>query len=242
MSKYIDMIGWKDTPHLSPPNISQDELEGATEGMLPHEIEARTTGMPSLGRGAVYPVAEERLFCEAFKIPEHWPRGWAMDVGWVRTAGLVGAYDEDNEKYYLTGEYYVGEAKPIEHVHGLKAMLPWPNLDGQIDPAAEHSNIKDGTKLKQEYEALGLRLVLANNAVAAGIHRCLTLMQGGQLSIFEHLTNLRTEKRLYRRNEKGKIIKENDHLMDCMRYLLNTPGAFKTRPIQRAHRAAKGEW
>lgn len=242
MSKYIDMIGWQDTPHLSPPNISEEDLASATEGMLPHEIEARTTGMPTLGSGAVYPVAEERIFCEAFKVPDHWARGWAMDVGWVRTAGLVGAYDEDADHYYLTAEYYVGEARPIEHVHGLKAMLPWPDLDGQIDPAAEHSNIKDGSKLKIEYEDLGLRLVLANNAVVAGITHVLTLMTGGQLSIFDTLTNLRREKRLYRRNEKGKIVKENDHLMDCMRYLLNTPGAFRTRPIQRAHRIAQGEW
>ncbi len=184
----------------------------------------------------------ERLFIEPIKIPEYWARGWAMDVGWNRTAGLVGAWDEDADHYYLTHEYYVGEAKPIEHAHGLRAMLPWRDLDGCIDPAAEHSNLKDGTKLKDDYEDLGLFLILANNAVADGIHTVLTLMQGGQLSIFSTLTNLRTEKRLYRRNEKGKIVKENDHLMDCMRYLLNTPGAFRTRPIQRAQRQTHGEW
>ena len=38
-----------------------------------------------------HPVAEERLFVEPFKIPDYWARGWSMDVGWNRTAGLVGA-------------------------------------------------------------------------------------------------------------------------------------------------------
>ena len=28
------------------------------------------------------------------------------------------------------------------------------------------------------------------------------------------------EFRLYRRNEKGKIVKVNDHLCDCLRYLI----------------------
>jgi hypothetical protein len=27
---------------------------------------------------------------------------------------------------------------------------------------------------------------------------------------------------MYRRDEKGRIVKENDHLMDCMRYLVRS--------------------
>jgi hypothetical protein len=40
----------------------------------------------------------------------------------------------------------------------------------------------------------------------------------GQLKIFNTMTNTRNEMRLYRRNDKGEIIKENDHLMDALRY------------------------
>jgi len=39
-----------------------------------------------------------------------------------------------------------------------------------------------------------------------------------QLRIFNTLTNWRKEVRLYRRDEKGNIIKRNDHLMDATRY------------------------
>lgn len=242
MSKYVDMIGWDDAPHLNPPHITPEELEDLERDMLPHQKQARRTGRPSLGAGAVYPVDEDTLFIDPFKIPDHYERGWAMDVGWRRTAALYGAHDTDTDIYYLTHEYYVGEAKPIIHAHGIKAMLPWPKLEGVIDPAAEHSNIKDGKKLKIEYEQLGLELALANNAVAAGIHRVLTLMQGGQLKVFNTLVYWRKELRLYRRNEKGKIIKENDHLMDDMRYLLNTPNIFCTRPVSRSRRGPGGEW
>jgi hypothetical protein len=34
--------------------------------------------------------------------------------------------------------------------------------------------------------------------------------------------NWLSEFRLYRRNEKGAVVKENDHLMDATRYLIRT--------------------
>lgn len=210
--------------------------------MLPHQKQARRTGRPALGAGAVYPVDEDNIFIEPFAIPEHWARAYAMDVGWNRTAALFGALDEDTGVHYLTHEYYVGEAQPIIHAHGIKSMLPWEKLEGAMDPAAEGSSQRDGEKLIDEYEDLGLVIRHAENAIHAGIHRVLTMMQGGQLKVFNTMAYWKTEFRLYRRDEKGKIVKKNDHLMDSTRYLLNTADLFTTRPIQRARRQARGEW
>ena len=236
------MIGWDDAPHLQPPHLTKQELDDIERDMLPHQRQARRTGRPSLGAGAIYPIEEDSIFVEPFKIPDHWARGWAMDVGWNRTAALWGALDEDSETYYLTHEYYVAEAKPVIHAHSIKAVHPWRKLIGAIDPASAGSNQRDGSKLMVEYEDLGLELMKANNAVSAGIHRCLVLMQSGQLKVFTSLEHWRKEFRLYRRNEKGKIIKENDHLMDDTRYLLNTDGLFTTRPQQVARTRTRGEW
>jgi len=38
--------------------------------------------------------------------------------------------------------------------------------------------------------------------------------------VFSTLQNWRAEYRIYRRSEKGEVIKENDHLMDDTRYLV----------------------
>lgn len=242
MSRYVDIIGWDDAPHLQEPFLTADERQEKIDSMAANERTPRTTGKPSLGAGAIYPVEEEKLLIDPFAIPDHWERGWAMDVGWNRTAALFGAKDPDSQIYYLTSEYYEGEARPVEHAHGIKAQLPWPGKTGCIDPAAENSSQRDGEKLKEEYESLGLDLINANNAVSAGIHHVLILMQSGQLKVFRTLVNWLTEFRLYRRDEKGKVVKKNDHLMDGMRYLLNTQGVFETRPIERARRRRGGEW
>lgn len=243
MTKYVDMIGHKDVPHLNPPIITVEAREELFADMLPHERQAREEGRPSLGSGAIYPVAESSLFIPPFAIPDWYEWGWAMDPGWNVTAGILGARNPDTDQHYLVAEFYGQQNQPIIHAHGLRAMLPWPRLEGLIDPAGDNvGNQKDGSKMKQEYEDLGLNLAKANNAVHSGLRRCLTLMQGGQLKVFDTLVYFKTEFRLYRRDEKGKIVKQTDHLMDCMRYLLNTEGAFHARPIARARRQGGGEW
>lgn len=238
------MIGHDDAPHLNPPVISVEEREELFADMQEHERQARETGRPALGAGAIYPIREDDLFVDPFRIPDHWEYGYAVDPGWRVTAGLLGARDPDLDKYYLVGEYYGQRDEPIVHAASIKAMLPWKKLPGLIDPAGDNvGNQKDGTKMKEEYEDQGLVLEKANNAVHAGLRHCLVLMQNHQLKVFTTLQYFKKEFRLYRRNDKGKIVKENDHLMDDMRYLLNTDGAFHTRPIPRTGRRRRGgEW
>jgi hypothetical protein len=64
-----------------------------------------------------------------------------------------------------------------------------------------------------------LRLQPANNAVEAGIYEVWTRLSTGRLKVFSTLANWLAEYRIYRRNEKGAVIKEGDHLMDATRYL-----------------------
>lgn len=44
-------------------------------------------------------------------------------------------------------------------------------------------------------------------------------MCSGRLKVFNTLPLWLAEFRLYRRDDKGKIVKKNDHLMDATRYL-----------------------
>ena len=199
--------------------------------MHPHQREARRTGRPSLGSGAVYPVPDKELLVDPVRIPDHFGRGYGFDVGWNVTAALFAAHDPETDVFYLTAEYRSEKAEPAVHASAIRAMQPYP-LIGAIDPAAEGSSQMDGTNLREEYEGMGLRLTPANNAVVAGVHHCLILMQERRLRVFRTLEHWLREFRLYQRDEKGKIVKQHDHLMDCMRYVLNTSGVLRPKPAQ----------
>jgi hypothetical protein len=83
------------------------------------------------------------------------------------------------------------------------------------------------------YLAAGLNLDIAKNAVEAGLYMVWERLSLGQIKIFSTCVNLADEYRFYRRDENGKIVKENDHLLDCLRYLvLRNYDFFKVRPFR----------
>ena len=210
--RFMVSATWDDAPHLS----AKEKAE-LLASIPPHQRDARTKGIPQLGSGAIYPVSEDRLLVDDFRIPAHWPRLFALDVGWNRTAALWGALDRESDTVYLYSEHYAGQELPPVHAAAIKARGSW--IPGVIDPAARGRNQKDGSQLLKEYEELGLRLAPAENAVESGIYLVWTMMSTGRLKVFRSLVNWLSEFRIYRRDEKGKIVKANDHLMDDTRYL-----------------------
>lgn len=211
MSKYVVMATWDDVPHLS--QETKDELWST---LPPHERDARSKGIPQLGSGAIYPVPESDIVIEPFEIPPYWPLAYALDVGWNRTAALWGAWDRQSDVVYFWSEYYRGQAEPALHAEAIRSRGEW--IPGVIDPASRGRSQTDGAQLMGHYLDLGLHLVPAENAVEAGIYDVWMRMTTGRLKLFRTLTNWLSEFRMYRRDEKGHVVKENDHLMDCTRY------------------------
>jgi hypothetical protein len=213
MSKYVVQAGWEHAPHLD--ERAKAELLAA---IPPSQREARMNGTPSIGAGLIYPVPDEQIVVPDFAIPKHYKRAYAMDVGWRRTAALWGALDEDSDVLYCYSEHYASEGIPSLHADSIKARGKW--IKGVIDPAANGRNPIDGQALVDLYARLELDLDNADNAVSAGLYEVWQRMVGGRLKLFASLANLRAELRLYRREAKGKVVKANDHLCDCLRYLV----------------------
>lgn len=227
MSKWSIQIDWSDVPHLS----ENDKAE-LIASIPPHQRDARSKGIPALGSGVIYPVVEDQWIVDPFEIPRHWPRAFALDVGWNRTACIWGAWDRDTDTVYEYDEYYVGEAPPQVHAEAIRSRGAW--IPGVIDPASRGRSQVDGRALRDEYAAMGLDLALANNEVEAGIFAVYRRLQSTRLKAFSTLQNLKSERRLYRRDEKGRIVKERDHLMDAERYLIMS-GMVRaiTQPVER---------
>jgi phage terminase large subunit-like protein len=234
--KVMVMAGWDDVPHLSEAEKTRMYAESEV-----HLREARSKGIPSLGSGAIYPIAEEDIKVKPFLIPEHWPRAFGLDVGWNRTAAVWGAKDPDANVWYLYSEHYKGQAEPSNHTTAIKARGEW--IPGTIDPAARGRSQVDGEQLLEMYLQLGLPLIKADNAVEAGLHSVFELLSTGQLKVFSTLQNWFTEYRIYRRDEKGHIVKKNDHLMDATRYLVMTGRDIAiTKPQFNHIQRKKSDW
>lgn len=223
-SKFVVSASWDDVPHLSP--AAKQQL---WDSIPPFQRDSRTKGIPQLGAGAIYPVPESDIIVPDFAIPDHWPRGYALDVGWNRTAALWGAHDLESDIIYLYSEHYRGQAEPSVHAESIRGRGKW--IPGCIDPAARGRSQRDGEQLKQQYEDLGLDLMNANNAKEAGIYAVWQRLSYGKMKVFSSLNNWKSEFRLYRRDDKGQVVKINDHLMDCMRYIVMTRSEyFKVKP------------
>jgi hypothetical protein len=221
MSRLCVQATWDDVPHLD-----ADTKAELLAGMPPHMRDARTKGVPMLGSGAIYPLPESAVFCDPFEIPKFWPKAYGLDVGWKITAACWGAWDRTSDTVYIWSEYYAGQAPPVVHASGIQARGNW--MRGAIDPASAGASQKDGSRLIDEYGNLGLYLIPADNAVEAGLFTCYQRMARGGLKIFKTCRNLLSEYRIYRRDENGKIVKENDHLMDALRYLIMTGMRFSS--------------
>lgn len=233
-SRYLVQAGWDDVPHLD--EATKKELLDST---LPHMRDARSKGTPSLGAGAIYPIEESEITCEPFAIPAWWPRCYGMDVGWKRTAVVWLARDPAVDVVYAYTEHYRGQAEPSVHTTAIQARGDW--IPGTIDPASRGRSQKDGEQLIVTYRQLGLDLTPAINAVDAGLFAVYQRFSTGRLKIFRTCTNTLAEYRLYRRDEKGHIVKEFDHAMDALRYgIVSGIGIMKVQPQKRLSTGVSG--
>ena len=223
----VTQATWDDAPHLT--DVMKNTLWGA---IPPHQRDARKKGIPSLGSGQIYPVSEELFVIDPIKIPAHWPRIYGMDVGWNRTAVPWGAWDREADILYIYSEHYMGEAQPPIHASAIKSRGAW--IPGMIDPAARGRNQADGNQLLKMYREEGLNLIPADNAVEAGIYEVWTRLSTGRMKVFSSCLNWLKEFRLYHRDEKGKVVKVDDHLMDGTRYLVAGLRNAMVAPVQMA--------
>lgn len=220
-AKAIIQAGWDDAPWLT--EQSKQQMEADTP---PNMRAARRSGVPSMGSGNVFPISLEEIMVKPFEIPRYFKKLFALDVGWNRTAVLWAAVDPQTDIVYIYDEHYVGEQQPPIHAAAIRSRGDW--IPGVIDPASRGRSQNDGKQLMRDYKDLGLNLAPAINIKDAGISALWQRMNTGNLKVFSSLTNFAKEFVLYRRNNNGKIVDENDHLMDCLRYIQNNLGRARS--------------
>lgn len=187
-----------------------------------HEREARAKGVPTMGSGRVFPIAEDRITIDPLPIPRHWAQINGLDFGWDHPFAAVNlAWDRDADVVYATKGFRQKETTPIIHAAAIRPWgdwIPcaWPHDGYQHDKGS-------GDQLATQYRQQGLNM-LADHAThaeggfgtEAGIMAILDRMQTGRFKVFSTFTDWFEELRLYHRKD-GKIVKERDDLMSATR-------------------------
>jgi phage terminase large subunit-like protein len=185
---HVTQMTIDDAEHYTP-----EERARIIAGYPEHEREARARGIPIMGSGLVFPVAESIVACDPFPIPAHWGRINGVDFGWDHPAGFVAvAHDRDTDTAYVYDAWRVRNA-PVLQQSGLilakgYASYPtaWPHDGLQHDKGS-------GEQLKEQYKKFGIRMLAeraqfepgpdgkpGGNSVEAGVAMMLTRMQARQ--------------------------------------------------------------
>ena len=127
---------------------------------------------------------------------------------------------------------YIGEADPAIHAAAIRSRGDW--IPGLVDAAANGRNQIDGYYLFQTYQNLGLRLDFINNVEESGILNVWRRMNSGRLKVFPSLLKYLEERRLYRRDENERIVRDRDNLQDAVRCLVNGISSMRTKPVKKA--------
>lgn len=222
---YVVNMTLEDAGHYTP------EQRAAIEAKYPeHERKARAKGIPIMGSGMIYPIAESVITCDAFSIPAHWPRLCSLDFGYDHpTAAIWIAWDRDSDTVYVYDAYRVRQESPVVHAAAINARGKWIPVMWPHDGVAHDKG--GGEPLRNQYQKLGCNMHpekathppkegeeegTGGYSVEAGLLEILDRMLTGRFKVFSHLADWFEEYRLYHRQD-GKIVKEDDDLMDATR-------------------------
>jgi len=211
--------GWIDAPH-----ITEEKRERMLQQYPAHQRDMRTKGIPMLGHGRIYDLSEEFITCDAFDIPAHFFVINGMDFGWDHPqAHCQLVWDRDNDMFYVTRAWKQSKTLPAV---AWSAIRSWAEYVPTSWPSDGLQTEKGSAKQQKDYyEETGFDMLdehatweAGGNGVEAGIFEIRDLMAKGKFKIFAGLRDVFEEYNQYHRNEKGKINKVKDDLLDTIRY------------------------
>jgi len=169
--------------------------------------------------GLIYP---EYKTCRPFEIPANWPRYGGADHGYNDPFTVIKvAHDLDNDQYYAYEEFYKTGMMPDEMVDILQAE----DIPYYIDP--------ENKTLNEYFKRKSINVRIPDKSVMAGLIATNAILKTGKLIIFDNLINTIDEMNSYQyaidKNENliDKPQDGHDHLMDALRYVVNTAITLK---------------
>lgn len=217
--QYLQNVTWDDAPHLD-----EETKEQILAAYPEYQRDMRSKGIPAVGTGLIFTVKDEDIQCEPFDLPEYFYVINALDFGWDHPQAHIQLWwDKDQDVIYIAKAWKKSERDAEQAWTAVKSWsqntpTAWPH-DG-----LQHEKGGGGV-LKSDYVKAGFKM-LAEHAtwpeggmsVEQGIMEISQRMRDGRFKVFKTLTDWFEEKRLYHRDEHGRIVKERDDLISATRY------------------------
>ena len=221
--------GWDDAPHLS-----KEAKENRIQSYPEHQRDMRTKGIPMLGHGRIYDLAEEFISCNPFEIPDHWLLINGQDFGYDHPqAHCQLAIDPDNDIVYLIHSWKQSKCSALTAWGAVKnwsAGVPtsWPHDGLQGEKGRE-----DSKQQKIHYQDAGFFMLPeratwdgTSNSVEQGLYELRERMQDGRFKVFRGQRQFFDEFLQYHRDfkvsktgvSKLTIVKVLDDILDSVRY------------------------
>lgn len=241
---YIRGASWDDAPHLS--KADKDRLASSYRD---HEREARTKGIPMMGEGAVFPVSDERIKVDPFRIPDHWARLKGCDFGIDHpAAGVEIAWDRDADVIYVIDCYRKKDETAAYHAAWFNKANKWVPVAWPHDGMNREKS--GGKTLADHYRSHNVNMLSKSaryprapgeekdkggpQPVEPIVDEMLERMGTGRLKVFANLSDWFEEKRSYHRKD-GKIVDVRDDLLKATFYSVMmkryavAPGSYAAR-------------
>lgn len=223
--QFLIQATWEDAPHLNDA-VKEQLLSVYTAA----ERAMRSEGVPTLGTGIVFPIAEQMITVEPFQIPPHWFKLIGIDLGFDHPNGVACvAWDQENDTIYLYDEYSERGDRISEHARAIF------DKGGSIIPViVPHDCFKheaqSGKLFLDLYANHGLNVIRqpftnpvgsdgkpTGRNVEFGVNWMLNRMQMGKFKVFKTCSKFLQEMKIYHR-EDGKIIDRDDDMISACRY------------------------
>lgn len=169
--------------------------------------------------GLIYP---DYTICRRFTIPDHWPKYGGADHGFNDPFGLIKiAEDLENKRYYA----YAEVCEPGLLPEDILEKLSLEKIPYYIDP--------ENKTLNKSFLRKGIDVRIPDKSIMDGIIATNELLRTAKLIIFDDLVHTIDELNSYQyavdKNEQllDKPADRNNHIMDALRYVVNTAITLK---------------
>jgi len=245
--QFFMMKGWDDAPHMT------QEKRDRMLALYPlHQRDMRSKGIPMLGHGRIYDLGDEFITCDPFEVPPHWFVIAGMDFGWDHPSAFAKLVeDRDTGDFYVVNAWKASKQSANNAWGACKSWLEGVPVAWPQDGLQNEKGRDDAVQQKIHYEDAGFKLLLdhatwdeGGNSVESGLYNINDLMSKGKFKIFKGLAQVLEEVRQYHRDEKGKIVKVKDDILDSIRiaymmrrYAVQIGGIGKKRERPRIDRS-----